>query len=188
MLVLASLSLGFPIDIGEQIETIHGSTTVGQTLQKSANAPCSLSVTSGGPYITVDRALQQTCADGYEITLVNQQHVESLVLDKQTSILVKGTVRDSTQTIWSVYTDFSPATTIQLKRGALSIVNIDFQFNTVGANAYPSFSIISVQPDLGLDGNPVDFPTLVVNNSNFQGLGKDSTQISQMINVANANQ
>ncbi|KAA6401089.1 MAG: hypothetical protein EZS28_003383 [Streblomastix strix] len=118
--------------------------------QRSANAPCLGYVSKnnvGANPKTVEAVLNRTtCADGFDITLLDAIHYESVLVNisKGSPVLIKGGPPQDGQdifTTWSVNT--SAEYTIQILKGYLTLQIIEFKyFVSVNQGCQPSESII----------------------------------------------
>ncbi|KAA6379728.1 MAG: hypothetical protein EZS28_024744 [Streblomastix strix] len=139
------------------------------SLQMLTNAVCSSAVGTGG-LSTVARALDITCAeeDGYEIQLKNTVHTENLVINVDSTILIKGLEDSGSQTIWNAEPLSSSQYTIEQMKGKLTLQDIDFGYvmTSDGSNiAAPTGNLICVHST----SDP--YPYITIQNCHFKGIG-----------------
>ncbi|KAA6379564.1 MAG: hypothetical protein EZS28_024910 [Streblomastix strix] len=109
------------------------------SLQILDNAPCQWNVskynigtnTSSKTAKTINAVLEQTCVDGYQITLEDNRHYEFIGINKaKTSpIVIKGGPPRDGNNIWTTWLlNSAQICTIFLVEGDLTLQNIQFNF------------------------------------------------------------
>ncbi|KAA6389571.1 MAG: hypothetical protein EZS28_014901 [Streblomastix strix] len=135
---------------------------------KSTVATCESNVSQNttGAFLTVAEALAIPCTEegGYEIKLLDQEHIEYLIINSSTAITIKGS--NKAHTNWHL--DLPHREIINLKQGNLTLEKIEFCFNILGPRYYsliqPSYQLIYVGSDSSY------FPSLKINNCVFNSL------------------
>ncbi|KAA6378489.1 MAG: hypothetical protein EZS28_025984, partial [Streblomastix strix] len=152
---------------------------------QSFNDPCIYTVgeniTSPNHQKTIQAALNQKCADGYEITLVDYSHSETITVDKaQTApVVIKGGyILDGKliHTQWSI--NSSSTQIIQLNQGDLTLQNLEFKF-TIDSKQ-------KIQPPLSITTavNKINYQSLTITSCIFNGIDTDSYEY-KMIDAPN---
>ncbi|KAA6397746.1 MAG: hypothetical protein EZS28_006724 [Streblomastix strix] len=148
--------------------------------QKPSNFTCLFNVSQSGlaNFRSVAEALNQTCneTDGYEINLLDSEHIESLEINKNSSIIIKG--NNKVQTIWHL--DSPHRQLINLNFGNLTLENIDFQFVVLSkwySMIQPSYYLISVGSD------PFNSPQLTIKLCKFHSLSHSYKYLIHQIRI-----
>ncbi|KAA6392656.1 MAG: hypothetical protein EZS28_011817 [Streblomastix strix] len=153
---------------------------------KQLQNACSLSVGTDGDYNSVAAALLYTC--GYsvqEIILIDSTHEESLVIDKNEEILIRGANSDGPYTQWNSQTTFLTAYLIEIWQGYLTLQYIDFVYvlttDTIPM-ATPSNNFVSIRSQSYIS------TYITIEYCNFRGLGNEqgSQQTNSMIEIYEA--
>ncbi|KAA6392064.1 MAG: hypothetical protein EZS28_012406 [Streblomastix strix] len=168
------------ISLEKDSSKLHSAQT-GKLLQKPTNDECSLTVGTGGDYITVAAALVIPCeSSGYKITLLEETHVENLVIDIESTILIKGANSEGPYTQWTSNKDGENSYLIELKNGYLIIQFVDFQFVQTTHFSTPTNGLIYAR------STSQPYPSITIEYCNFRGLGNEqgSQQTNTMIEIS----
>ncbi|KAA6387958.1 MAG: hypothetical protein EZS28_016515 [Streblomastix strix] len=150
----------------------------------NANAACKFNVsqTYAGAYTTITEALNQTCVSGsYEITLLDSEHIEYLILSSNSTILIQGGRK--IQTIWKL--DQPHREIVDLKQGLgiqensyISMIAItNFSSLTIKSSKFQNASLNSQNEAVSIyahDPNQTiliqscEFSNIITNNQNTQ--------------------
>ncbi|KAA6379901.1 MAG: hypothetical protein EZS28_024573 [Streblomastix strix] len=168
------------ISLEKDSSKLHSAQT-GKLLQKPTNDECSLTVGAGGNYNSVADALVIPCeSSGYKITLLNATHVENLVVDQESTILIKGANSEGPYTQWTSNIVGENSYIIELKNGYLIIQFVDFQFVQTTHFATPTNGLIYAR------STSQPYPSITIEHCNFRGLGNEqgSQQTNTMIEIS----
>ncbi|KAA6381755.1 MAG: hypothetical protein EZS28_022716, partial [Streblomastix strix] len=154
------------------------SAKVGKILQND----CQIDVGANEICTTVDAALATSCSESiYAIELKDQIHVESLVVNKKSVILIKGQDDNSQpRTVWKASEQAASLYTIQLQQEIITLQYIDFVYAmTTESNpvSTPTSSIIYLHTLQEI------YSEITIEHCNFIGLGNGlgSQQTNSML-------
>ncbi|KAA6382087.1 MAG: hypothetical protein EZS28_022384, partial [Streblomastix strix] len=159
--------------------------------KKFSNEPCHWDVSQTPGTNTknnVTLALLETCSDGYDITLVDTEHAEFLIIYQDSTILIKSSPNNNQQTVWKYNDTYEDGFIILLLKGDVTLQNIDFQYlvNTVGyLRISPQSNLIFIPIQLDM------IKSLTVIHCNFKGFGDKSGSLiinSYVVDISGANE
>ncbi|KAA6387886.1 MAG: hypothetical protein EZS28_016589 [Streblomastix strix] len=127
--MIFALLLALIISFGSSLEQVSQNIT---SCNYYANEACKFDVSRIPPVVfsKIAEVLKQPCTDPdrYEITLLDQEHVELLEISQNSSILIMS--KNIDPTVW--FSDDPYGFTIYLEYGNLTVENIKFFFTTLG--------------------------------------------------------
>ncbi|KAA6370241.1 MAG: hypothetical protein EZS28_034232 [Streblomastix strix] len=129
---IQSAEISLPLSSSTQHESVKVleslTSATEQSSFKSTNSVCQFNVSQNisGSFRTVANALALSCTEsgGYEILLLDSEHIEYLIINQQSTILIKG--NNKFRTVWHL--DSPHKETLNLKQGILTLDNIEFHF------------------------------------------------------------
>ncbi|KAA6387226.1 MAG: hypothetical protein EZS28_017245, partial [Streblomastix strix] len=144
-----------------------------QLNKNSTVAACESNVSqnSTGAFLTVAEALAIPCTEegGYEIKLLDLEHIEQLEINQSSLIHIKGTNKNPV--IW--YSIVDGGGTVSLLHGNLTLENIEFRYQLHNDSEYaisPAFCLIGVAGYIQDPGINYTYPSLTVRNCIFQSV------------------
>ncbi|KAA6397037.1 MAG: hypothetical protein EZS28_007433 [Streblomastix strix] len=149
--------------------------------------------TISGTKSSVAAALSETCID-YDISLLDAEHSENLIIQEDYQTVIKLSGRDTNggaleQTVYKAVPSQSSYVLIgiDIRRGNITIENIDFQFVEQYDKVAPLTAFISVY------NSAADYysfqhprPNVTITHCNFKGLGANGKVVGRSLNVYEA--